>query len=90
MIPASRLRVSSGALLALSRLALLAVFAHLFRGRHAGQAGRCGMLKLHCPNSQAARILVWHTTVVPVSAGFGKPLEDQRSFDTFFGALRQT
>jgi len=115
MIPASRLRVSPGALLALSSVALLAVFAHLFRdyysdhffsagiaclltgllhaipagllswlmlrrgfavnpgsaglvaGMLGGMAG-VGMLELHCPNFQAAHILVWHTAVVPVSA----------------------
>ena len=118
MIPASRLRVSPGALLALSSVALLAVFAHLFRdyytdhflsagiaclltgllhaipagllswlmlrrgfavnhvsaglvvGTLGGMAG-VGMLELHCPNFQAAHILVWHTAVVPVSAALG-------------------
>jgi hypothetical protein len=29
------------------------------------------MLELHCPNLQAAHILVWHTAVVPVSAALG-------------------
>jgi hypothetical protein len=29
------------------------------------------MLELHCPNFQAAHILVWHTGVVPVSAALG-------------------
>ena len=118
MIPASRLRVSPGALLALSSVALLAVFAPLFRdyytdhffsagiaclltgllhaipagllswlmlrrgfavepasaGLVAGMLGGLagvGMLELHCPNFQAAHILVWHTAVVPVSAGLG-------------------
>ena len=111
MIPASRLRVSPGALLVLSSVALLAVFAPLFRDYHtdhfflagiaclltgllhaipagllswlmlrrgfavnpasaglvAGALGGLagvGMLELHCPNFQAAHILVWHTAVV--------------------------
>jgi hypothetical protein len=118
MIPASRLRVSPGALLALSSVALLAVFADLFRDYHtdhffsagiaclltgllhaipagllcwlmlrrgfavnpasaglvAGTLGGLaglGMLELHCPNFQAAHILVWHTAVVPISAALG-------------------
>ena len=118
MIPASRLRVSPGALVVLSSVALLAVFAPLFRDYHtdhffsagiaclltgllhaipagllswlmlrrgfavnpasaglvAGTLGGLagvGMLELHCPNFQAAHILVWHTAVVPVSAALG-------------------
>ncbi len=118
MVPASRIRVSPGALAALTMVALLAVFADLFRDYHtddfisagvaclaagllhaipagllgwlllrrgfaakpvaaglvagtlAGLAG-VGMLELHCPNFQAAHILVWHTAVLPVSAGLG-------------------
>jgi hypothetical protein len=118
MIPASRLRVPPGALLALSTVTLLAVFAGLFRdyrtahffsagvaclvtgllyaipagllswlllrrgfavnpvsaglvaGMLAGFAG-LAMLELHCPNFQAAHILVWHIAVVPVSAALG-------------------
>jgi hypothetical protein len=118
MIPASRLRVSPGALLALSSVCLLAVFADLFRDYHidhflsvgiaclltgvlyaipagllgwlllrrgfavnpasaglaagtlGGMAG-VSMLELHCPNFQAAHILIWHTAVVPVSAALG-------------------
>lgn len=36
-------------------------------------AGLCGvtMLELHCTNSQALHVLVWHTGVVPVSAALG-------------------
>jgi len=118
MIPASRRRVSPGALLALGSAALLAVFAYLFRDYHtkdfvsagiaclrtglvhaipagllcwlvlrrgfavnavsagliAGTLGGLagvGMLELHCPNFEAAHILVWHTAVVPVSAALG-------------------
>lgn len=118
MIPASRVRVSPGALLGVGSLTLLAVFASLFRdyytvhffsagiaclltgllyalpagllswlllrrgfavnpvsaglvaGMLAGLAG-LGMLELHCPNFQAAHILVWHTAVVPISAALG-------------------
>jgi hypothetical protein len=118
MIPASRFRVAPGTLLALSSVALLAVFADLFRDYHtdhffsagitclligllhamlagllswlmlrrgfavnpgsaglvagtlAGLAG-VGMLELHCPNFQAAHVLVWHTAVVPLSATLG-------------------
>jgi hypothetical protein len=121
MIPASRLRVSPGAVLVLSSVALLALFARLFRDYHtdhffsagiaclltgllhaipagllswlmlrrgfavnpasaglvAGTLGGLagvGMLELHCPNFQAAHILVWHTAVVPVSAALGSLL----------------
>jgi hypothetical protein len=118
MIPASRIRVSPGTLLGLSSLALLALFAGLFRDYHtvhffsagivclvtgllhaipagllawlilrrgfavnptsaglvagtlAGLAG-VGLLELHCPNFQAAHILIWHTAVIPVSAALG-------------------
>jgi hypothetical protein len=30
-----------------------------------------GVLELHCPNFEAAHILVWHTAVVPVSGAAG-------------------
>jgi hypothetical protein len=118
MTPGSRRRVSPGALLALGCVALLGLFALLFRdyrtdhffsigivclvtgfihavpagllcwlllrrgfavnpvsagliaGALAGLAG-VGVLELHCPNFQAAHILVWHTAVVPVSAAAG-------------------
>ena len=118
MIPASRRRVSPGALLAFGSLVLLGVFALLFRdyrtdhfvsvgivclltgllhaipaallswlllrrgfavnpvsaglvaGALGGLAG-VGVLELHCPNFQAAHILVWHTAVVPLSGAVG-------------------
>jgi hypothetical protein len=118
MIPASRIRISPGAVLVLCSVGLLAVFADLFRDYHtvhffsagivclvtgllhaipagllswlilrrgfavnpasaglmagtlAGLAG-VGLLELHCPNFQAAHILVWHTAVIPVSAALG-------------------
>jgi hypothetical protein len=118
MVPGSWVRVFPGALLALSTVALLALFADLFRDYHSnhffsagivclltgllhavpagllswlmlrrgfavnpvsaglvagtlgGLAG-VGVLELHCPNFQAAHILVWHTAVVPVSAALG-------------------
>lgn len=44
--------------------------AGLIAGTLAGMAG-VGLLELHCPNFQAAHILVWHTAVVPVSAALG-------------------
>lgn len=41
--------------------------AGLAAGALAGLAGT-GMLELHCPNFQAAHVLVWHIAVVPSSA----------------------
>lgn len=118
MIPASRRRLSPSSVLALATVALLALFAFLFRdyqtvhfvsvgiaclatgllhavpagllawlalrrgfavnpiaaglaaGTAAGLAG-VGVLELHCPNFQAAHILVWHTAVVPLSGALG-------------------
>ena len=46
------------------------VSAGLAAGTLAGLAG-VSMLELHCPNFQAAHILVWHVAVVPVSAALG-------------------
>jgi len=121
MIPASRIRLSPGGLLALSSIATLALFADLFRDYHvehffsagivclltgllhaipagllswlmlrrgfavnpasaglvAGTLGGLagvGLLELHCPNFQAAHILVWHTAVLPLSAALGSLL----------------
>lgn len=118
MIPGSLRRVSPGALLGLGSVALLGVFASLFRdyqtdhfvslgivclltgllhaipaaslgwlllrrgfalnsvsaGLAAGTLGGLagvGVLELHCPNFQAAHVLVWHTAVVPLSAATG-------------------
>ena len=118
MIPASRVRFSPATLLAMSSVALLAVFAPVFcdyRNDHFLSAGMVclltgllhaipagllswlvlrrgfavnpasaglvagtlgglagvGMLELHCPNFQAAHILVWHTAVIPLSAVLG-------------------
>jgi hypothetical protein len=118
MIPGSLRRISPGALLGFASVALLAVFAFLFRdyqtdhffsigivcllagflhaipaallgwllirrgfavnsilaGLVAGVLGGLagvGMLELHCPNFQAAHVLVWHTAVVPLSAAAG-------------------
>jgi hypothetical protein len=118
MVPASRVRISPTVLLTLVCVALLAIFADLFRDYHtdhffsigivclvagilhavpagllcwlllrrgfavnpvsagliagtlAGLAG-VGMLELHCPNFQAAHILVWHMAVIPLSAALG-------------------
>lgn len=44
--------------------------AGLVAGTLGGLAG-VGLLELHCPNFQAAHILLWHTAVVPVSAVLG-------------------
>ncbi len=50
--------------------AVNAVSAGLIAGALAGLAG-VGVLELHCPNFQAAHILVWHTAVVPLSSAAG-------------------
>ena len=50
--------------------ALNPVFAGLAAGTLGGLAG-VGVLELHCPNFQAAHILVWHTAVVPLSGAAG-------------------
>lgn len=44
--------------------------AGLAAGTLAGLAG-VGMLELHCPNFEAAHVLVWHLGVLLVSAGLG-------------------
>ena len=46
------------------------VSAGLAAGTLAGLAG-VGMLELHCPNFQAAHLLVWHLGVLLVSTGLG-------------------
>jgi hypothetical protein len=46
------------------------VAAGLMAGVLGGLAG-VGMLELHCPNFQAAHVLVWHTAVVPLSGAVG-------------------
>ncbi|MGB6727692.1 MAG: NrsF family protein [Terracidiphilus sp.] len=46
------------------------VSAGLVAGVLGGLAG-VGMLELHCPNFQAAHVLVWHTAVVPLSGSAG-------------------
>jgi len=46
------------------------VAAGLAAGVLGGLAG-VGVLELHCPNFQAAHILVWHTAVVPLSGAAG-------------------
>ncbi|MGA2889203.1 MAG: NrsF family protein [Terracidiphilus sp.] len=46
------------------------VSAGLVAGTLAGLAG-LGMLELHCPNFQAAHVLVWHIAVIPLSAAAG-------------------
>jgi hypothetical protein len=53
--------------------ALDSVSAGLAVGALAGLAGLAGLavLELHCANFEALHVLLWHTLVVPVSAGFG-------------------
>jgi hypothetical protein len=46
------------------------VTAGLLAGVFGGLAG-VGVLELHCPNFQAAHVLVWHTAVVPLSGAAG-------------------
>lgn len=50
--------------------ALNPVSAGLAAGLLGGLAG-VGMLELHCPNFEAAHVLVWHTAVVPLSGAVG-------------------
>ncbi|HTS64352.1 MAG TPA: NrsF family protein [Candidatus Acidoferrales bacterium] len=51
-------------------LAVEPVSAGLVAGTLAGLAG-IAMLELHCPNLEALHVMVWHTAVIPVSAGAG-------------------
>jgi hypothetical protein len=46
------------------------VAAGLVAGVLAGLAGAT-LLELHCTNFEALHVIVWHTLVVPVSAGAG-------------------
>jgi hypothetical protein len=50
--------------------AVSTISAGLAAGALGGLAG-VSMLELHCPNFQAAHVLVWHLAVVPLSAGAG-------------------
>jgi hypothetical protein len=50
--------------------AINSVSAGLVAGVLGGLAG-VGMLELHCPNFEAAHILLWHTAVVPFSGAAG-------------------
>ncbi len=50
--------------------AVNAVASGLIGGTLAGLAG-VAMLELHCPNFQAPHVLIWHTSVIPVSAAGG-------------------
>ena len=65
-IPAALL----GWLLLRRGLAVNSVSAGFAAGTLGGLAG-VGMLELHCPNFQAAHVLVWHVAVVPVSGTAG-------------------
>ena len=44
--------------------------AGLVAGTLGGLAG-LGMLELHCPNFQAAHVLLWHIALIPLSAAVG-------------------
>jgi hypothetical protein len=50
--------------------AVNAVSAGLAAGTFAGLAG-VSVLELHCTNFETAHLLVWHTAVIPLSAGTG-------------------
>jgi hypothetical protein len=65
-IPAALL----GWLLLRRGFAVNSVSAGLVAGVLGGLAG-VGVLELHCPNFQAAHVLVWHTAVVPLSGAAG-------------------
>jgi hypothetical protein len=51
-------------------LAVNLMAAGLAAGTLGGLVG-LAVLELHCPNFEAAHVLVWHTAVVPLSAGLG-------------------
>ena len=53
--------------------AVNSVSAGLVAGTLAGLAG-VGVLEPHCPNFEAAHLLVWHTAVVPLSGAAGAVL----------------
>ena len=65
-IPAALL----GWLLLRRGFAVSSVSAGLVAGVLGGLAG-VGVLELHCPNFEAAHVLVWHTAVVPLSGAAG-------------------
>ena len=65
-IPAALL----GWLLLRRGFAVNSISAGLVAGVLGGLAG-VGVLELHCPNLQAAHVLVWHTAVVPLSGAAG-------------------
>jgi hypothetical protein len=50
--------------------AVNAVASGFVGGTLAGLAG-VAMLELHCPNFQALHVLIWHTSVIPISATAG-------------------
>jgi Negative regulator of sigma F len=50
--------------------AVNSISAGLVAGTLGGLAG-VGVLELHCPNFQAAHILVWHIAVIPLSSAVG-------------------
>jgi len=69
--------------------ALNPVSAGLAAGTLGGLAG-VGVLELHCPNFQAAHVLVWHTAVVPVSGAAGALVAWMLRFRAGSGARERT
>jgi hypothetical protein len=65
------------------------ISAGLLAGVLGGLAG-VGMLELHCPNFQAAHVLVWHTAVVPLSGAAGAVLAWALRFRAGSGARKRT
>jgi hypothetical protein len=65
------------------------ISAGLVAGVLGGLAG-VGMLELHCPNFQAAHVLVWHTAVVPLSGAAGALVAWMLRFRAGSGARKRT
>ncbi|MGA2169622.1 MAG: NrsF family protein [Terracidiphilus sp.] len=84
-IPAALL----GWLLLRRGFAVNSVSAGLVAGVLGGLAG-VGVLELHCPNFQAAHVLVWHTAVVPLSGAVGALVAWTVRFRADSGARERT
>jgi hypothetical protein len=84
-IPAALL----GWLLLRRGFAVNSVSAGLVAGVLGGLAG-VGVLELHCPNFQAAHVLVWHTAVVPLSGAAGALVGWTLRFRAGSGARQRT
>jgi len=83
-IPAALL----GWLLIRRGFAVNSILAGLVAGVLGGLAG-VGMLELHCPNFQAAHVLVWHTAVVPLSGAAGALVGWMLRFGASSGARKR-